>query len=961
MLNYINELKNNLELVKSKLNNEENEFKKIDLNVEIIKLENKINFCMDLIINNFSGESILDLANTHLLSGKITNALEEAKYFNEIIIVNNIQRLQEQKVVVQKMIKGILDKNPNIDNEEFKGTEEHKKIEGFKRNIEELDGYIEDENKKKKTFIEYLDFSDKLSLVSKILENYQGEKPIEELLEIAINYKPKLDLLCNAEYPLSELFKELTENKNDSLALYLIENEENIKRLTVASSSEIISDHYSKVVMPIESQMGEKRVNNFYLFAKEKGIADIINVKMGQFHDKKVHFNEENYKRYFNSIKEIQSSPETKDKIKRLLKKLDSLDILDEHADASESQMKEYGFIRFIKAKIAFVDAMKENPANEEKIKNTLENLKKEENKINEIYQAIKEELGDEYETMPSNVDSYRNQSVPPCFKDNLVINAKFNSLFIMLTFIKEKNLNIDNFVDYPVELSKLCLKEYIEKNNIDNILKGKTKKEAILYLTKNRGKLQFEDVVKYSRSFELIYKTETNNEFQKENDITAVAFSAYGGDITRVPIISADYFSGNQLETLQNIFMAKEDSEGNISYLDCYTTKMSIQEDIRTNLAFDEKTTIVEKIKEDKNIENTFYEALEVLKEFVRVKGISKKINYNTIDANKMLDAVQTLAAKIIITLDLNLPGEQTRGYTDKFINDVHNIIENYKKIDDLKDFNFRVNKSRLNSMIQVVNNKEKFIKDYEKRMNDEQNIKENRFIQEFERINREIDVLDKQVDKISKRLGKGETNKAIEDIAAEQQKKFIELRQLQNNRVKELKEDVKNGKISKFYFDKRTEQVLLLDNVKDKPAMFMCDDKNYKNFKTYAKEVKKINIKDLSPDKLHLEEAQYNLLIQKSLEDKRLYLINNVFADNGLSMRKSINFNKFEEININDNIEEMKGISDELIESNQRIKNEQVLLENKARVNIEEEESEIIFNEEMVEEENKDLLIQK
>jgi hypothetical protein len=243
---------------------------------------------------------------------------------------------------------------------------------------------------------------------------------------------------------------------------------------------------------------------------------------------------------------------------------------------------------------------------------------------------------------------------------------------------------------------------------------------------------------------------------------------------------------------------------------------------------------------------------------------------------------------------------------------------------------------------------------------MNDEQNIKENRFIQEFERINREIDVLDKQVDKISKRLGKGETNKAIEDIAAEQQKKFIELRQLQNNRVKELKEDVKNGKISKFYFDKRTEQVLLLDNVKDKPAMFMCDDKNYKNFKTYAKEVKKINIKDLSSDKLRLEETQYNLLIQKSLEDKRLYLINNIFADHGLSMRKSINYNKYEEINIKDNINEMKVISDELIISNQKIKNEQELSQNKVRVNII-EESEINISEKVVEEENNDLIIQK
>ena len=955
MLNYINELKNKLELVKSKLNTEENEIKKVEFNVEIINLENKINFCVDLIINKINKEEILNLANIHILPQKLNNALEETNNYNEILIAENIKKLEEQKVVVQKIINSILDKHPNIDNEEFKETKEYKDLESFRNNLLELDGYIEDENKKKKIFVEYLDVEDKLVLVSKILEKNKDEEKDQELLQEAINYKPRFDLLCNASYPLLDKFKALTENKNDTLAIYLLENKEIIERLTVVSAKDTVSDHYNNVVTKIENKLGKKRVNDFIYAAKEKGISDIINPQMGQFRDRKVYYNKDNHKRFIDSINEIQSSKETKDKIKKLLKKLDSLEILDESANASESPYKEYGFIIFIKARNAFVDAMNEEPADEEKIRRTLENLKNEENKINEIYQVIKEELGDEYETMPSNVDSYRQTLVPPCFKDNLVINAKFNSLFIMLTFIKEKNLNIDNFVDYPVELARLSLNDHIEKNNIDNILKGKTKTEAILYLTKNNLKL--EDMVKYSRSFELIYKSEKNPEYQIENEITSVSFSAYGSDVNRVIIMGSDYFNCNQIETLQNIFMAKEDEFGKIPYLDCHVTRLGIQTDTKTNLALDEKETVVDKIKADKNIENTFYEAINTLKEFVKEKGIPKSINYNSMDANKMLESVQILAAKIIVTLDLKYKTSQ-EGYTDKFIEDLHTIIEDYKKIEDLQGINFRVNKNNKHKMIDIVNDRYKLIKDYEKTMIDEQNVKEDRFIQEFTRINKEIDLLDKQVDKISKKLGKGETNQAIEDIAALQQSKFIELRKLQNDRIKELKEDVRNGKISKYYFDLRTEQVLLLENIKDRPAMFMCDDKNYKNFKTYIKEVKKINIKDLSSNELHLEENKYNLLIQKSLEDKRLYLINNVFADEKLSMRKSINYNKFEEINIIDNVNEMKELSIELIESNQRL--EQASLEDKLRVDII-EEKEIIISDEVVIKENNDLEIEK
>ena len=60
---------------------------------------------------------------------------------------------------------------------------------------------------------------------------------------------------------------------------------------------------------------------------------------------------------------------------------------------------------------------------------------------------------------------------------------------------------------------------------------------------------------------------------------------------------------------------------------------------------------------------------------------------------------------------------------------------------------------------------------------------------------------------------------------------------------------------------------------------------------------------------------------MMRKSREEKRLHLLNGVLEDHKLSINKSINFEKFGEIEINDHTEEMKILSGQLLESNQKI----------------------------------------
>ena len=925
MLNYIKNLKSQYDHIKNSIPTEENKFKLIELNVELSTLESKINYCINLVVNKYKGNDILGFAKKCFSDERINNAKEEAQKYNIDVVEKSINRTLTQKKEYLDKINDILSKHPDADKPENKDSDSYKRIQHIKADIAIVDNHILETQQKEKNFIDFLSFEEKNTLVNNLLEvNNAIEDDQSELLDKAKSYYAPLELLHKATYPLEERIKELTKDKDSSLAKYLLENKEAIDRLTVKSNHTAVSSLYTQKVKKIEDEYGVLRRREFAKFAKKAKIEDIVN-EQGQFNSKKIYYVDEHYEKFNKCQKELLSTDETKEKIKFLLKKLDSLNILNDEFDVGESGFKEYGFAKFIKLKYAFIEAINETPADEEKIRSTLEELKQQETGINTIYELIKETLGDTYESTPGNVDSYRSLEVPPCFKNNLSINSKFNSLYIMLSFIKEKNLDIDEFVNNPIKFSAKEMEDAFQKRNLDNILAGKSKGEAIAFLSDIRNASKPEDPYKFTRCYELIVKSETNEAFATNNHISSIAFNTVSGDYNRAACIGGEYFNRRPIETLEYLLVAKKDKDGKIPYLSCYVPPYPIYDDLKTNRAIDEKETVVEQISRDENIKETFYEAIEALRYFSNYRKNQNGINSVSVHSRDVYKAVQLLATKIIVTLDLKGNSkDQKRGYDKQFVDDVYNIIENPKKVAQLKGFKFHKNQDLFDNIKNVVDNKDRLIKNYEKNMLNYQKPKEAEFIAEFERINKEIDLLDEQADKISANLEKGATNKQIEDIAALQREKFIELQKLQNNRIDQLKEDLQKGRISKYYFDIRTEQVKLLDNIKDIPAMFIHEEAKYKNFKTYAKEILKIDIKTLSNEKLETSKNEYNLLIKKSEENKRLYLINNVLTNSRLSSNKSFNYDKIEKINIDENVNEMKELSDQLLSSDAKRKAE-------------------------------------
>lgn len=968
MINYIKELTLKLQTIKNQLTTEMDEFKLIDLRIELANLESKMNYCVEQVFINYSDKNILDFAKNYISIENINAAEKKASEVNITTLNRIIKQGYNPKEQLENELNELLHNNPNIENDEFSETPQHKKAKRLRKEINSLNQYIETNKKKVNYFYNYLNNSDKISLVENMLVNFNdGKESEEELLKRINEYTPPLNLLYNATYPLKERYEQLTNNVDNNLSKYLKENKDTIDRLTLYSDHDTTVKYFDKKVLKTEYRITELRHQEFNKCAKDAKIDDITSDR-GQFDSNKIYYNKEHHKRYLNCIKELQTTDETKSNIKELLHELDSLNILDDNANASESANKIYGFTKFFNIRKQFVDAINEEPANEEKIKKTLEALKEEEAKINKMYELIKEKLGDDYDTMPSNVDSFRNYAVPPCFKNNLSLNAKFNSLFITLTFIKEKGLTIDEFVDNPVKCSSKAYEKQFNNNNIDSKLKGKSKAEALLYLSDTSKQPALEDPFKYTRSFEIIAKNEKNEEYTTNNVLSTIALGTYNGTLNRSLSIGIEYFAGNSSETIQNILMAKKNGEGNISYLDCYVPTSSIHENLKTGLAIDEKSTIIEKIQADENIEQTFYNAINTLKDFTLERKNARKSNNINLESNEVYQAVQELALKIIFACDLKgKPIDQKRGYSAKFVEDVFNAIVDYTQFDELKDFNFKSDDRRINKMINVIKYKDLSVKEIEKTIKESQTVKEELFIKEFERLNKEIDDLDKQADKISKKIGQGKTNQDIENIAAEQQRKFIDIKKLQNRRLEELRNDVGKGIISKYYFEKRAEQIKLLDNVKEIPAFFEFEEKCYKDYKTFTKEVLKINPKKLTSLELRAKKEQYNIIVNQMKEEKRLFFINKMLEKNGLSINKPINHKKVENIVFEENIAEMENISKELL--NENLKYDKVQLDNsnqslsndREHIDVDLNENQSLINEDFIKETKKENIIKK
>lgn len=91
------------------------------------------------------------------------------------------------------------------------------------------------------------------------------------------------------------------------------------------------------------------------------------------------------------------------------------------------------------------------------------------------------------------------------------------------------------------------------------------------------------------------------------------------------------------------------------------------------------------------------------------------------------------------------------------------------------------------------------------------------------------------------------------------------------------------------------------------------MCDDKNYKDFKTYRKNILKNKGLSMNNDEMIQARTDYANLINNSKEEKRLFLLTKILEEKKLGVIKTENARYVNEIQIADNVMEYQNVIDE------------------------------------------------
>jgi hypothetical protein len=103
----------------------------------------------------------------------------------------------------------------------------------------------------------------------------------------------------------------------------------------------------------------------------------------------------------------------------------------------------------------------------------------------------------------------------------------------------------------------------------------------------------------------------------------------------------------------------------------------------------------------------------------------------------------------------------------------------------------------------------------------------------------------------------------------------------------IEELKLEYENGKIPRYYYEKRVEQVKSLQNLDQIPPLFKVDEPKYKNFKSYKKSLSAEEKTGKTDEEL---KEEYQEIFNQLKSDKMVYLAYHVLASHGIKAVKPL-----------------------------------------------------------------------
>lgn len=915
LTSYINLLYKNLEKQKELLSQNNDEYKAVEINYEIMSLEEEITNATKTLESLFKSEEIVLFAKEVMPEEEYDKAVIKFNERSEYVKKRYINDLDGLISSRKTSIEQLKHQSPNYEQE---GDPKH---EYYLSLLKDIETYTANKANPKPPVLSFINLIDQKYfelIIKKIGEKAEKLENADKIAEELEAFLPVDKSDKNVQYPVKETLKKIVLDINTSKEVknIIFENEKVINELTAIDSNASTNKMYGQKISKIEPIVEREGKKIFLEAVKEYKLEDITDFSDHAFSKIKT---KEQLDRVYNDDLKFEYSENTKQLFTELLKEMEYRNMVPKDVKAKEDGNKYYGFAKYAMARDKFVNVTNAKEFDNNEFINAWNNLDKETKNIESMYKLIDKKLGTSYESMPTNVDTFRTSYIPRRFKVNAAHNAQLNGLFITLTLIKSHNMTIEEFMENPAETLKKAVKQDTDKLIADKMFKDKTKAEVLFTLADPMYKANSIDIYGYIRAVEFLNGIETDPDLKRKNSMIVMGLlNGFARSKAAIESSQSIVTYGNIRENIRNVFLAEKDEEtGEISYNDCYSASVGrigrdpieyeefVGElhDPKTGFLQKDKPTSLDKVAGMFLFEEKFYEMMTIIKQYkncIKNPNNAGKMQNQDVSIQKLVAAAQELTAQYILTHDFKEMNQLfDNPIRPEFVKEMTDFIKDPTLQTALNGVDVaNMGNESLAKMIKNKNSvfakKEKNINKYIKNVI---KVEDDEYLKEVNAINKAIDKLDKEAERIEKQFGKagkGLINDQIEEIGMKQRELTNQLLAAQDRRIEALRLDYEKGRIPKYFYEKRVEQ-LATGNIKDLgklPQLFKVDDPDYKNFNTYMnKVVSKMTEKEREGKTEDDFKKNYNEIMYKARVEKSTYLADRAFAEIGIRAAKSLN----------------------------------------------------------------------
>lgn len=547
---------------------------------------------------------------------------------------------------------------------------------------------------------------------------------------------------------------------------------------------------------------------------------------------------------------EFKFTEKYKQDYKYMLRRLDEINQVEEGA-TGEEQTKAYGFGKLQKTTEKLEKAIKKGD-NANIIKLSLE-YKKDFNDMKELVEFAENNFSKDPVLYSGNLDVARTETLPFEFRQNMKTVSHINSCFSALTFIKNNNLTIDEFVDNP---SKVMFNYSMptEKHDANYYAKQPYKTKTVTELVNG---VPTEKTVSVPRTYAQMYRFIRSSTFDSIVSAKSVDYAgsraidglakccpdednrSYNFGILMVNGMMKEYTSayadkgriGSNLLAYENLFVMNDEERDYVKAL-----PGDIAYNPKTNEVESGKFDIFEHFSKTQVNFNEFYDKIKTtLREYY------EDDTQMSIQTEDFVSAIQLSTAKL---LTVKMDEKNELGYKElkEFVKNPYKQIGEMRKewgMKPLKETDIALD---IENSVKVGEKFEKFI--------------------DNSKFSKNLKTVEKDLNKVLKDKEKAfaTTLKGAED----KEKAKLEF-------LRTLKEDFKKGKITEYYFTKRSEQITS-GSTEKAPSMFRIDD--FPKLKNYTPNLTEEEREGLSKEDI---EILYNRDKERAKLEKETFLRRN------------------------------------------------------------------------------------